>query len=132
MRRALLVPAILFLLLGLVCAWPLPSKAGNGIERGSLPPPVVQSPVDGGQYRGKIFECKWLKVEGAVKYHLQVAEDHAFILLDDDRKDIWGEEYIFYNFTLKPYYFRIRSIDEKDREGEWSDRIKFTVMPPSP
>jgi hypothetical protein len=132
-RRALVILAIFFLFVGLVCAWPFSSKAENGkeIERGPLPPPVVQSPADGAQYGGKILECKWLKVEGAAKYHLEVAEDHEFTLLQDDRKDIKGDAYILYNYGFKAYYFRICSVDEKDREGEWSDKMKFNMMPPS-
>jgi hypothetical protein len=104
----------------------------RGKEGGILPPPVVQLPAPGAQYRGQTFECRWLKVEGAARYHLQVAEDPAFVLLEDDRKDIWGESYIFYNFKFKRYYFRIRSIDEKDREGKWCETIQFSMLPLSP
>jgi hypothetical protein len=103
----------------------------KGKEGGTLPPPVVQSPAPGARYRGQTFECQWRKVEGAVQYHLQIAEDQAFIVLEDDRKDIWGESYIFYNFKPKRYYFRIRSIDGKAREGKWSETIQFSLMPPS-
>jgi hypothetical protein len=134
MRRALVILTIFFLFVGLFCVWPISIKAesGKGRERGILSPPVVQSPVEGAQYRGKILEFKWLKIEGAAKYHLQVAEDHEFALLQDDRKDIRGEAYILYNFSFKPYYFRICSIDERGREGEWSDKIRFIMMPPPP
>jgi hypothetical protein len=134
MCRALVILTIFFLFVGLFCVLPFSSKAenGKGTERGALPPPVVRSLVDGAQYWGKILEFKWLKVEGAAKYHLQVAEDNEFASLQDDRKDIRGESYILYNFDLKPYYFRICSVDEKGQEGEWSDKIKFIMMPPSP
>jgi hypothetical protein len=132
MRRGLSNLCI-FLLVCLVCAWPFAGKAGNekGRKQGDVPPPVIQSPVEGAQYGEKTLECKWLRVAGAGRYHLQVAEDPAFAVLQDDRKDIHGESYIFYNFGFKSYYLRICSIGENGQEGEWSARIKFIMVPAS-
>ena len=84
------------------------------------------------QYRDKTLEIKWLKVEGASKYRIQVAEDKEFTVLQDDLKDIRGEAYILYNFGFKSYYFRVSSIDEDGNEGEWSDPFHFIIMPSSP
>jgi hypothetical protein len=78
------------------------------------------------------LEIKWLKVERASRYHIQVAEDKEFTVLQDDRKDIRGEAYILYNFGFKSYYFRVSSIDEEDNEGEWSDPAQFILMRSSP
>jgi len=133
MRWSLRKLAGFLILAGLACVWPFAAKAGSekGEKRGEMPPPVVQSPAEGTQYSGTVVECRWEKVKGAARYHLQLAEDPEFNVLQDDRKDIRGEAYIFYNFGAKAYYFRICAVDEKGQEGEWSGGIKFIATRPS-
>jgi len=133
-RQSSLVPAVFFFITCLVISWPLSIQAGNEkvIKKGTLPPPVVQLPGGVAQHADKILEIKWLKVEGACRYHLQIAEDKEFTVLNDDRKDIRGKAYIFYNFVFKSYYFRVSSIDEEGNQGEWSDPLHLIILPSLP
>jgi hypothetical protein len=124
---------IIFLCTSLFFFFSSPIQADSKkITNRDLPPPLVESPVDGRQYKGRPPEFKWQKVEGASRYHLQVAEDQGFYLIQDDRKDIWGETYVFYNFGYRPYFFRVCCIDEKGNEGEWSKIIQFIISPEVP
>ena len=132
-HQSALIPAVFFLSICLLLSWSPSIKGENEkvTKRGNLPPPVVQSPVDVVQSRDKTLEIKWLKVESASGYHIQVAEDKEFTVLQDDRKDIRGEAYILYNFSHKSYYFRVSSIDEDGYEGEWSDTVQLIINPSS-
>jgi hypothetical protein len=134
MHQPSFIPAFFLLVIYFIFLSPFPIKAGNEniTRRGNLSPPVIQSPVDGAQYKGKTLEFKWRNVEGTSKYHIQIAEDIGFYLLQDERKDVRGETYILYNFGFKTYYFRVSCIDEDGFEGEWSDTVLFIMMPFSP
>lgn len=122
------IPTVFFLFLALVFSWPFSVKSENemGTRMGKLPPPVVQSTVDGAQYREKTVEFKWRRVEGASKYHIQVAEDRDFTFLQDDRKDIRGKAYIFYSLDFKTYFFRVSAIDEDGMKGNGPIRCNLS------
>jgi hypothetical protein len=66
-----------FFLFIFVFFWPFSINGGNAkiVQKGNLPPPSIQTPVEGAQYGGKTLEFKWARVEGASRYRLQVAED---------------------------------------------------------
>jgi hypothetical protein len=95
-------------------------------------PPSILTPVEGGEYRNKTLRCKWLKVEDAVAYHLQIAEDEKFDKIIDDRPDIQDTGYKIEGPDYKEYYFRISSVAKDRFEGEWSDAVKFKFIPPPP
>ena len=102
-------------------------------------PPLVQLPVDGIEYQN-IAEFRWVKSQGATKYHLQVAEDSAFKSLTEDTVIIWPyldnepqEEQICSayreGYEQKTYYFRIAAVNKNGHEGLWSDVRTFSFIP---
>jgi hypothetical protein len=95
-------------------------------------PPYIQTPVDGGEYRERLPHSKWLKVKDAVAYHLQIAEDREFHTIVQDRTDIQDTEFKTEALEYREYYFRVSSIAGDRYEGEWSDPIRFTIVPPPP
>ena len=95
-------------------------------------PPYIQSPADGADIRGKSLRFEWLKVNQAVKYHLQVSEDIQFKALVADIRDITKVATKIANLDFKTYYFRIRSLAADGYEGIWSDTLSFNIIPPPP
>ena len=72
------------------------------------------------------------KSGGCIKVSSPGCRRYDFISLQDDRNDIRGEAYIFYNFGSKPYYFRMSSIDDHGFEGKWSGTVRFIIKSFSP
>lgn len=95
-------------------------------------PPYIQSPVDKGEYRETPVSCSWLNVKDAVAYHVQIAEDREFSVIVLDRTDIHDISYRADSLDFRNYYFRVSSIAEDHYEGEWSDTVHFTIIPPPP
>jgi len=95
-------------------------------------PPFIQSPLDGAEYRERTVPFRWLKVQDAVKYHVQVAEDSDFAEVKEEREDVTGNTYKTGTLEFKPYYFRARSIASDGYEGIWSDTLRFAIIPPPP
>ena len=95
-------------------------------------PPFIQSPVDGANYREKILQFQWLKVEKAVGYHFQVAEDRKFNTIIEDRTDVRAISQQIENLDFKTYYFRVSSIASDGYQGIWSDILSFNIIPPPP
>jgi hypothetical protein len=110
----------------------LSSPAGEIKIRVNPVPPFIQTPIEGGEYRDKTLLCNWLKVKDAVAYHLQIAEDDKFNKIVQDKQDIRDTEYKIEVPDYKDYYFRVSSVAEDRFEGEWSDTIKFRIIPPPP
>ena len=95
-------------------------------------PPFIQSPLDGAEYREREVQFKWLKVQDAVKYHIQVARDPEFRAITEDRHDMTGLEYKTGILDFGTYYFRAKSIAADGYEGIWSDVLSFKIIPPPP
>ena len=95
-------------------------------------PPFIQSPSDGADLREKTARFQWLKVDKAVRYHLQVAEDRKFQVIVADTRDITGVSHKIGNLDFKTYYFRVSSIAADGYEGIWSDTLSFNIIPPPP
>lgn len=95
-------------------------------------PPFLEKPVAGSEHRERQVHFNWLKVEDAVKYHIQLAEDEAFSTIVEDRADITGLQFTSAELDFRTYFFRISSIAADGYEGVWSDTIRFTVIPPPP
>lgn len=93
-------------------------------------PPFIQTPMDGGEYRERIHHSEWLKVKDAAAYHLQIAKDNEFSMIVQDRTDIHETEFKTEALEYREYYFRVSSIAGDRYEGEWSDTIHFTIVPP--
>ncbi len=95
-------------------------------------PPFIQSPADGAELREKTVRVQWLKVEDAVQYHLQVAEDPKFTVIIKDLKDLKTLGHTIRSLDYKTYYFRISSTARDGYMGIWSDTLNFTIIPPPP
>ncbi|MDQ7787643.1 MAG: FecR domain-containing protein [Thermodesulfovibrionales bacterium] len=95
-------------------------------------PPYIQFPADEGEYRETAVPCSWLSVKDAAAYHVQIAEDREFRAIVQDRSDIYNTAYKADTLDYRSYYFRVSSIAGDRYEGEWSDTIRFTVIPPPP
>lgn len=109
----------------------LPSETSVIRVRMNPMPPVIQSPVDKAVYREKSLVCKWLRVNDAVRYHVQIAEDKEFKKIIEDRDDIKGLQYETADLDYETYYFRIGSIANDDYHSGWSDILSFTLAPPA-
>jgi hypothetical protein len=96
------------------------------------PSPFIQSPADGAVYREKSIKCQWLNVKNAAEYHIQVSEDRGFGKIVLENNTIKTMEFETKPLDYKTYYFRVCSKAEDGYEGEWSDPISFTVVPPPP
>jgi hypothetical protein len=107
----------------------LPSETSIIKVRRNPMPPFIESPVDKTVYRGKSLKLRWLRVNDAVRYHVQIAEDKAFNKIIETRTDIKDSEYELEQLDFKTYYFRISSIAKDDYQGEWSDILSFTIVP---
>jgi hypothetical protein len=94
-------------------------------------PPFTLEPVNGDTVKSKTVEFRWLKVEDAEQYHVQLAKDNAFqsIVEDKNTKEI---QYKSESLEFKPYFFRASSVASDGYEGIWSDVIQFTKVPPPP
>ncbi len=107
----------------------VPSEATVIKVRVNPEPPVVILPNERAEYKDKAILLKWLKVEDAVRYHIQISEDKNFEKIIQDKSDISDFEYKLEGLSLKTYYFRISSIAADNYQGEWSDTFAFTVLP---
>ena len=110
----------------------LPSDATPIRVRANPMPPYIESPVDKRVYTEKSIAFKWLRVEDAVRYHIQIAEDKDFNKIIEIRNDIRNLQYETTTLDFKTYYFRISSIAKDDYQGEWSDILSFSIAPSAP
>jgi hypothetical protein len=95
-------------------------------------PPLIEYPVDKGEYTVKSLLFRWLRVNDAVRYHVQIAEDKEFRKIVEAGADIRDVEYKAGGLDFRTYYFRISSIAKDNYQGDWSDVLSFTITPPSP
>ncbi|NWF76112.1 MAG: FecR domain-containing protein [Nitrospirae bacterium] len=95
-------------------------------------PPFLEIPADQTVYRKKSILLKWLGVNDAVKYHIQISEDREFNIIFDESKDIKDTVYKTKNLDYKTYYFRISSIADDGYQGAWSNILSFTIQPAPP
>ncbi len=95
-------------------------------------PPFIQLPGKDTEFRERSIEIRWLKVEDAASYHLQLAEDPEFTILQEEKSGIRQEAYRTGELSYKTYYFRIGSVAVDGYEGAWSNVERFTVVPPPP
>jgi hypothetical protein len=110
----------------------IPSEAAVIKVRVNPEPPVIILPNERAEYKDEAIILKWLKVEDAVRYHVQISEDRQFYKIVQDKSDISDIEYKPEGLGLKTYYFRISSIAADNYKGEWSDIFTFTVLPDKP
>lgn len=95
-------------------------------------PPFIESPVHGAKLRTRTVEAKWLKVQDAAGYHLQIAEDKEFLKIVLDKADIKDTLQKTGDLDYKPHYLRLSSVAEDGYEGVWSVAQEFEIIPPPP
>ncbi len=95
-------------------------------------PPFIEFPRNDTEFRERSIEVRWLKVEDAASYHLQVAEDPEFTTLREEKAGLREEFYKTGELGYKKYYFRIKSIAADGYDGDWSSVGRFVVVPPPP
>jgi hypothetical protein len=95
-------------------------------------PPFIQLPRNDTEFRERSIEIRWLKVEDAASYHIQVAEDPEFTVLQEEKAGVRGESYKTGELGYKTYYFRVRSVAADGYDGDWSSVGRFVVVPPPP
>lgn len=95
-------------------------------------PPFIQLPRNDAELRERSAEIRWLKVEDAASYHLQVAEDPEFTLIREEKEGIREESYKTGKLDYDTYYFRVKSVASDGYEGDWSSVGRFVVIPPPP
>ncbi len=95
-------------------------------------PPFIQSPRNDTEFRERSIEIRWLKVEDAASYHIQVAEDRDFSILQEEKAGVREESYKTGDLDYKTYYFRVKSVAVDGYEGDWSPVVRFVVTPPPP
>ena len=91
-------------------------------------PPIIESPVGGLVYKDGTLTFKWLKVNDAVQYHIQIAEDKNFNKTIVNRTDIKDTGVKIQDLEIRTYYFRVRSVAADNYQGEWSDILSFSPV----
>jgi hypothetical protein len=86
----------------------------------------------GTEHKATAVVFKWLNVEGAEKYHLQVSTDADMIQLVVDEDEIRGGELKTEKLMPGKYHYRLRSTAADGYRGAWSDTQSFTILPPPP
>ena len=95
-------------------------------------PPFIQLPRRGSEFRERSIEIRWLKVEDAASYHIQVAEDPEFTVLREEKVGVRQESYKTGELDDKTYCFRVTSVAADGYEGDWSSVERFVVLPTPP
>ncbi|HNS32117.1 MAG TPA: FecR domain-containing protein [bacterium] len=93
-------------------------------------PPFVEIPVDRAGYKAQFVRCKWLNVRDSEKYRVQISEDIGFKRIVRDEKELRSTEYNTGNLEYRGYYFRVSSVAADGYQGEWSDVLSFSLIPP--
>jgi FecR protein/LysM domain len=95
-------------------------------------PPIIEKPEDKSELHRPGVNMIWLKCSDASGYHIQVAEDHEFKDVTEDKNFLKETEFDIPRLPSRTYYFRICSVAEDGYEGVWSDTLRFTIVPPPP
>lgn len=110
----------------------LPSKVTELRIRTHPVAPFINLPINGTVYREGSLRAQWLMVEDAAAYHVQIADEQEFLHLLEDSSGIKSNEHRTKQLDSGKYYFRIASIAEDGFEGDWSDALAFSIIPPPP
>ena len=97
-----------------------------------IPDPEITYPEDNFIGFKDTSMFRWVKIDGPVKYRVQIADNRNFImpLVDSSQisESVYGPENLEYN---KKYYFRMYSYQDND-SSLWSGVIYFTTTIPKP
>ena len=95
-------------------------------------PPIIESPLGGSVFKDGSLSLKWLKVNDAMRYQIQIAEDKNFNKIIVNGTHIQDTRVKIQDLDIRTYYFRVRSVAADNYQGEWSDILSFSPAPPAP
>ncbi|HPR64607.1 MAG TPA: hypothetical protein PK014_10330 [Thermoanaerobaculia bacterium] len=111
--------------------------AGNRVVNRTrvLPSPPILSPADNRSFSSTSREgvrLEWGRVEGALKYHVQISKTQFFTKLLDYGDFTRTKTFVQLKITaVGDYYWRVAGVDEKGQDGVYSVPKKFRLVPPS-
>lgn len=94
------------------------------------PPPHLETPQEGAEYRRTSVIARWLRVGGAAGYRIQVADGPGFTAPLVDRRVEGVEHEVELGYGR--YHFRVASVAADGYQGEWSDALSFSLVKPPP
>jgi hypothetical protein len=94
--------------------------------------PLTGSPASGSEQTESTISFTWLTVPDAALYYLQVAADERFEQIVAEAKDIRETQYRTAALDRGRYFFRIASVAGDGYQGEWSDTVSVSIVPPPP
>ncbi|BDV42923.1 hypothetical protein GURASL_18460 [Geotalea uraniireducens] len=109
----------------------LPSAPLPVVVRRHPLPPYTMTPAPGASVRQGPVDFRWLKVGDATSYRLQVAPAAGFAAPLRDEPAA-GTAWRADSLAAGSYLFRVASVAADGFQGEWSDPLAFTVIPPPP
>ena len=96
----------------------------------TIDPPQLEEPYNESYLTENPIEFSWERPEGAVRFELQVARDRNFRAVIWPKKDSHiSKEHITpdVEFEDGQYYWRVRSIDSRERPSKWSEIWTFSI-----
>lgn len=86
----------------------------SGVYAQELPTPIIKSPEDGAIITGDSITFEWYIVEGASQYHVQIAVDEEFTMLEVDDNFYGSSDTKSYTWNSPPqddtrFYWRVRA-----------------------
>jgi len=99
-----------------------------------IPTPIIKAPDDGITVTGTGMTFEWYIVEGATKFHIQIAADRDFTMLEVDT-DFGGSSTQSYTWDDLPrdgsiFYWRLRV--SNDPGSDWTKTRTFLSTAPEP
>lgn len=96
-----------------------------------MPPKLVSPPhlrpVFSTPGAESVVELKWLAVQPAFRYHLQIASHSLFASALVDRRDMHEDRITVRNLSPGEYYWHVSSISPAGIEGRYSQTFKFEI-----
>ncbi len=92
-------------------------------------PPALLGMTAGAPLRNGPPRLHWIGVEGAAHYRVQLAADPGFARIID-QAEMSGLSWTSALSAVGEYHLRARSIAADGFEGDWSEDLRFFVLPP--
>lgn len=109
------------------------AQAGSRFPSGKLQPPKIIEPAEIAQLRGvDHVTFRWREVRGATGYHIVLATDRSFKDVFFENTDLKNTSYTVRNLNYGTYFLKISSVSADGKEGPFSHRLSFIVVPPPP
>lgn len=92
-------------------------------------PPFLQAPAAAARQYAPRVEFRWTRSTAAQRYHLQVAEDAAFIRIRHADATLQGSQHAM-ELPEGRHHWRVASIRADGHQGPWSDAQQLERLPP--